>query len=96
MYAEDAVQEVVYLGLHVIGRGDICLPMPAIFDGQAYSAEFIMTEQAISSVFHSSVPKYDAVSMYDSRGHQIEIVATPKPRYIAAGDTTRARISVGD
>lgn len=80
---------MVYLGLHLFGRGDIVLPEEAAYDGEAYNASFF---------FGTNLPAYayDAISVYDHYGRRLNLIPLPGKRNVRAGDTTRARVETDE
>lgn len=93
--AQFAVMSPVHLGLHLMGLGDITLPVQARYDGNAYLAEFDFDETALNALFHGRPgQRYDAITVYDQSGRRIDLLPLPKPRPIFAGDKTRARVEM--
>ena len=77
----------VYLGLHLMGRGDVTLPNQARYDEGHYIAEFTFTTDAAAL-------RYDAITVYNAFGNQINLIPLAAPRSVRVGERTRARVEM--
>lgn len=83
----------VHLGLHLFGRGDVVLPVPAHYDPEreAYLAE-ITVDAGINSLFPDGKGAYDAISLYDHTGRRLSLLSTSATRGLMAGDIVSVQV----
>lgn len=94
--AQFATLTPVHLGLHLMGRGDVTLPVQARYDGGAYLAEFEFDSATTTALFPATpnACRYDAIAVYDASGRRIDLLPLSRPRLVLGGDVTRARVEM--